>query len=206
MTDDSPPGGARPRPRGRRPSGAPTREQILQAARSEFAARGYDAASLRGIARAAGVDPALVHHYFDGKSDLFAQSLNMPDDVLARRAVLLSVPREHLGEMVIRSFLTVWDTPGARDAIRAMLRGAVASDDAARPLREFMLHMVLEPLARGTGVPDPQLRATATASQMLGIGILRYVVADTELSECSIEEMVALFAPTVQRYLVDPEL
>ncbi len=199
-------GVAGPKARGRRRSGARTRERILEVARAEFAARGYDAATLRGIAREAGVDPALVHHYFDGKSDVFTQALDLPEDVSARSAAVMSVPREQLGEAVIRSFLEVWDVPGGRERMQAMLRGAVASEDAARPLREFVLHTVVEPIARSAGVPDPEKRAAVAASQILGIGLLRYVVADTALGKMPSEEVVAIFAPTLQRYLADPQL
>ncbi len=87
-----------------------------------------------------------------------------------------------------------------------MLRGAVASEDAARPLREFVLHTVVEPIARSAGVRDPEKRAAVAASQILGIGLLRYVVADAALGKMPSEEVVSIFAPTLQRYLADPHL
>ena len=189
--------------RGRRPgSSEATREAILAAARAEFAERGYDGASLRGIARVAGVDPALVHHYFDGKADVFSQALALPVNIPARITALLAGPRERLGENVVRTFLSVWDVPEAQVRLQAMVRGAVAHPQAGRQLREFLLHEDMEPAARATGVPDPELRATAVVAQLIGVGLLRYVVPHPPLREASHDAIAALIGPTIQRYLV----
>src|SRR6478735_1566627 len=82
-----------PKGRGRRPGGTDTRAVIVDAARRSFAAKGYDKASMRGIAREAGVDPALVHHYFEGKAGLFAATLDVPVDLAASQMIGLVVAR-----------------------------------------------------------------------------------------------------------------
>ncbi|QQS01443.1 MAG: TetR family transcriptional regulator [Austwickia sp.] len=192
-------------PRGRRPGSAEqTRESILAAARAEFADKGYDGASLRGIARAAGVDSALVHHYFAGKADVFAQALSIPVNIPERLAGVLAGPRDRLGENMVRAFLTAWEEPRASVALQAMVRGAIAVPEAGRQLREFILHEVLEPAARHTGVPDPELRAAAAAAQLVGLGLLRFLVPHPPVVQASVEELAALVGPTLQRYLVEP--
>lgn len=187
--------------RGRRASGADTRGEILAAARVEFAERGFDNASLRGIARRAGVDPALVHHYFAGKESLFAAALNFVVDPATEIPALLSGPREELGERVVRFLLRVWETPEGRQPFVAMLRSATTSEAGARMLREFVTRAVLARLLDRIDVPDRELRATITAAQLVGVAILRYVVRVEPLASVPEQDIVDLVAPTIQRYL-----
>lgn len=111
---------------GRRRGNAGTRQQILDIARTQFADLGYEGVSLRGIARAAGVDPALVHHYFDGKSGLFADVMQLPLDPAVALPAVLSGDVDRLGERLLRFFLSLWESPdtGAADA-RGVPDGAV---------------------------------------------------------------------------------
>lgn len=97
-----------PRRRGRRPAGHDTRGAILTAARAEFAARGYDGATMRGIARAAGVDPRLVHHYFDSREVLFVEALELPDVPARLIARVIDGPRADLGARLVRQFFGMW--------------------------------------------------------------------------------------------------
>src|SRR6202042_150198 len=95
---------------GRRPGNADTRGEIVEAAKRVFAAKGYDGASLRAVAREAQVDPALVHHYFDGKASLFIAAMALPFDPRAVQQghgdpTSTSSP----GVMVVTGFLTMWD-------------------------------------------------------------------------------------------------
>ena len=110
--------------RGRRPAGEDTRGLIEEAARAEFAERGYDGTTLRAVARRAGVDAALVHHYFEGKADLFAQAVVLtrvnPGHVVAG----LQGPSDTLGDRLVRTFLSVWDDPVNGERLVAMLRAA----------------------------------------------------------------------------------
>lgn len=187
--------------RGRRAGGEDTRAAILAAARAEFARDGYDGASLRAIARAAGVDPALVHHYFDGKPDVFVAAMQLPvrpQDFLAR---VVPGPRELIGVRVATAVLGLWESPATRDSMLAVLRSAMTHDTAARMLREFVARELFGGLARELDVPDPDLHAALAASQMVGLAMLRYVVAVEPLSRAGTAELVALVAPTLQRYL-----
>jgi len=195
-------------PRGRRPGGEDTRTTILDAARAEFAEQGYDATSLRGIARRACVDPALVHHYFDGKPALFAEVMDLPVDPSVLIDRVLAGPRERVGAALVETFLDVWDSPAGRQRFQAVVRSASSHDEAARMLREFLtreifgrLAIELTPAAPEDGLAPPQLRAGLAAGQMLGMAMLRYVVDFPEVVQAGREELVALVGPAIQRYL-----
>jgi AcrR family transcriptional regulator len=196
--------GARGRGRGRRPGGADTRAVILEAARKSFAAKGYDKASMRGIAREAGVDPALVHHYFEGgKAALFVETLDVPVNPaeLVDRIVAGDVDR--LGWRIVETFLSVWEPPERRDALVALVRSSMTSEEAARMLREFLGREVFGRVAASTGAPDPQLRGAFAASQVLGLIVGRYVLRLPGLADATREELVERIGPVLQLHLVD---
>jgi len=189
--------------RGRRPAGEDTRAEILGAARAEFSAKGYDASSLRAIARLAEVDPALVHHYFDGKAALFVEAMSIPVNPLLLIDALLAGPREHVGERLAATFFDIWDSPEGRERLVALIRSAVSHEDAARMLREFLAREVFAKVALSMDVPQPDLRAGMAAAQMIGVAMMRYVIGFEPVVRASTEEIVALVAPTLQRYLAD---
>lgn len=194
---------ARARPRGRRPAGDDARAAILEAARAQFAARGYDATSLRAIAREAQVDPALVHHYFDGKSGLFAATLDVP--VRPRELVerVAGPGGDGVGERLARAFLGVWDTPAGRARLLALLRSTASNEDAARMLREFVTRELIGQVARRVAPAgtDPERAAALAASQLVGLAMVRYVLALEPLASASVEDVVRDVAPTLQRYV-----
>src|SRR6266545_3836915 len=109
---------------GRRPGNQDTREAILAAARATFADRGYDRASIRAIATSAGVDPALVHHYFGTKEELFLATVNAPIDPREVIPEILAGSRDEIGERLVRMFVRVWDSPTGT-AAAALLRSAM---------------------------------------------------------------------------------
>ena len=193
-------------PRGRRPGGVDTRAAIIDTARAQFADAGYEATSLRGIARGAGVDPALVHHYFGGKAQLFAAVMDIPADPaeLIRRVV--EGPRQQVGEALVRTFLSVWDSPEGKPRFQALMRSAVTHDEAARMLREFLTKevfgRVVHGLARDGEAPgDLELRAGMAASQMVGLAMMRYIVELPAVVDASHDDLARLVGPTIQRYL-----
>lgn len=194
-------------PRGRR-AGGDARADIVAAARTEFAAKGFEGTSLRGIARLAGVDPALVHHYFAGKEALFEEVIGLPSGIDQLIATAVTGPREEAGERIVRTFLTVWDGREGRIQFQALVRSATSHDDAAHLLREFVSRTVLRriatSLARSGGpAATPSDLAIATAgAQMVGMGMLRYVVELPAMVEADPEEIVATIAPSIQRLLV----
>lgn len=189
---------------GRRGGDVDTREEILAAARSLFAEQGYDATSLRAVARAANVDPALVHHYFgDGKPDLFASSFALPFQPEAMVPRITDGPSEEIGERLTGLFLEVWGGSGAEHLV-GILRSALTHDAAAAMLREFMTATVLEGVAQALDVAEPRTRAALCASHLVGLGVLREVLEFAPLRELSDEELAAWLAPTLQRYLTGP--
>jgi AcrR family transcriptional regulator len=186
---------------GRRPGRSGTREAILTAARESFTASGYDQASIRDIARRAGVDPALVHHYFGTKQELFAEAIDLPMDLVAVVEAFVGGDRDQIGERVVGLMLSVWDTRTDRSPLVALVRSAVTSEDAARMLREFMVSVLFERLAQALRSPDAKLRASLAASQMMGLLIARYIVRIEPLASLPAAQVVAAIGPNVQRYL-----
>jgi AcrR family transcriptional regulator len=197
--------GPRGRPRGR-PRGAAAgdaRATILKAAGEEFAERGYEASSLRAIARRAGVDPALVHHYFEDKRDLFAETIHAPfrpDRVVPG---ILAGPRDQVGESVARYVLTELASPTAQKRAGLVLRTAIGHNPASRMLREFLVREVLHRVAEGVGGPDAELRATLAASQIVGLMMTRYVLRIEPIASAPIDELVGRLGPVLQWHLVD---
>ncbi len=191
-----------PRPRGRRRTGdADARSQIVAAASAEFLAHGYDAASMRGIARRAGVDPALVHHYFGDKADLFAETVSSPirPDRIVRE--VLQGPRESIGVNLVTAALTAMETGRARDRIITLIRTALGHDFAATMLRQFLTREVIGRIAAELDVDDAELRATAVASQLVGLFMVRYGVRIEPLASTPIAEVARRIGPVVQWHL-----
>lgn len=195
------------RPRGRRPAGEDTRGKILAAAAAEFAARGYTGTSLRGIARVAGVDPSLLHHYWDGKADLFAETVSATTGLTPQLVVskVLTGQPEEVGERLIRTFLEVWDAPERRTRLVALLRSAMTHEEAARTLREFLGSEILGRIVAALGPTqdrdEMQLRAEMAGAQLMGLAFVRYVLALPAASTASADDLVPVIAPTLQRYL-----
>lgn len=191
-------------PGGRRRGESGTREAILAAAKHAFGTAGYAATSLRGVARAAGVDPALVTHFFGSKDGLFEAALELPFDPAVLVAAMLEPGVEGLGERVVATFVGVWDASPGQGPLLAMLRSAVSSPDAAARMRELLLRVVLLPVAVGAGGSDPDRRAALLASQVVGLAVTRYVLRMEPVASASAAELAPLYGPVLQRFLTDP--
>jgi AcrR family transcriptional regulator len=187
--------------RGRRPAGEDRRGDILAAARVEFGARGFDATTIRGVARAAGVDPRLVHHYFDGKDALFVAAFELPARPQQLIEAVLEPGVEGIGDRLVRLFTTVWDTAEGRQRIVALVSAASASEAGARMLREFLAREVFARIIARLGSDDAELRGALAASQMMGLAVARYVVRLEPLASADPDIVVALVGPTIQHYL-----
>jgi AcrR family transcriptional regulator len=186
---------------GRRPGRSGTREAIIAAARESFAANGYDKASIRDIARRAGVDPALVHHYFGGKQELFTEAIELPLDVAAVLATIVEGDRLRVGERVVGLVLSVWDSQVDRSPLIALVRSAVTDENAARMLREFLASVLFVRLAQALDASDAPLRASLAASQIMGLLLARYIVRVEPIASAPAPVVVAAVGPTLQRYL-----
>jgi len=187
---------------GRRPGNSGSRAAILDAASARFAGHGYDGATIRGIAADAGVDPALVHHFFGTKERLFIATMRLPLEPATLIPELLAPGVEGLGERLARHFLRLMRELGEANPMIALIRSAAAHPDAARMFREFYTRAVLERLAAELDTSRPQLRAALCASQILGLAVARFIIGLRPLLDADDETMVAAFAPALQHYLV----
>ncbi len=187
---------------GRRPGTPDTRDAILAVARRRFATRGYDATSLRGIATEAEVDPALLIHYFGTKEGLFVAATGLPAGLSELFGDLAALPLHDCVQALVRGYLHIVDSDESRNAILALVRSAVSNDKAAAMLREFLTAELLPVIARLTGHPDAQLRASLVAAQLIGIATLRHVLRVEPLARVSTDEIVALATPAIEQYLL----
>jgi AcrR family transcriptional regulator len=156
---------------------------------------------VRSIAAKAGVDAAMVNHWFGSKENLFAKAvLQLPFDPTQLVEHLLDGPPEQTGERIVRTFLGVWDATGG-GPFAALVRSVTSHEGVATVLREFFLHNVFTKLVEGLAGDEVELRATLSASQIIGMGMVRYVVRFEPLASTDPEKLVAAVGPTVQRYL-----
>ena len=186
---------------GRRPGSVSTRDAILRAARAEFSRRGYKGATLRAIASAAEVDPALIRHFFGGKEGLFTAAMEMPIDALGTILEAFEGPREQWGERLARAYLSLWDEPPTAAPIRTAVVSAFGNEQAMAQLRDFIMSTIMESLRPRLPDDDPELRLTTAVTHIVGIAIGRYILRVPPLAEASLEDLVALIAPSVQHYL-----
>jgi AcrR family transcriptional regulator len=188
---------------GRRKGSPDTRDAILAAARDQFADRGFDGASVRQIATSAGVDPALVHHYFGTKDGLFLATIEAPMDPRQVLSAAVVGPRELVAERLLRAALGVWEHPTAGPSIVALARSAISHDWSARMIREFLTTQILRRVMNELQVPPDEAptRSALVASQLFGLLMIRHVMKIEPLASASVDTVVAAVAPTMQRYL-----
>ena len=193
--------GARKRGRPKGSTTGTTKAAILRAASKEFSHAGYEAASLRSVARRAGVDPALVHHYFKDKDDLFVQTMHIPvnpGEIIAQAA---TAPLEQMGEALVRALLTIWRKPAFRTAVTAMIRGLISSSSATKILRPFLQKEIFSRLGSRLPEDSAEPRVALVASQIIGLIVARYIIDLEPLASMDDEQVIELVAPTIQRYL-----
>ena len=186
---------------GRRPGDSGTRAAILEAARDSFAERGFDRTTIRGVAAEAGVDPALVHHYFGAKDDLFAAAMELPFNPAEVLPKVLSGGVDGLGERIVRLFFSVWEPEEGRRPLQALIRAATSNERAAETIRQFFQHAVITRVAQSLGSPDAELRASLVGAQIAGLAMARYILRLEPIASTDPETVVAAVAPTLQRYL-----
>ena len=208
---------------GRRPGKADTRGEIVEAAKRVFAAKGYDGASMRAVAREAHVDPALVHHYFDGKASLFVAAMALPFDPRSVRehervAAATEAGRGSDGDgdgdarispgaMVITGFLTMWDhAEGTGSSFAACVAGMAASTSVADAMREFVAERVWNniPVNQGENEDLARQRQALVSSQLMGLAFTRYILRVPPVSTAMPAEIARWAGPILDHYLVGP--
>lgn len=195
----------RGRPRRTESDAAGTRDRILAAAREEFSERGFEKTSVRGIAKAAGVDSALVHHYFGTKEQVFEAAVEVAAaPALGARDAIVEGPLEDVGERFTRFIFGVWENPATRMPLLAIVRSAVNNETAAAVFRRLVAAQLLRRIADRLELPDAELRAELAAAQLVGTAMLRYVIKVEPLASADVEQIIARVAPVVQGHLTGP--
>jgi AcrR family transcriptional regulator len=177
----------------------------MQAALALFSRHGYDKVSLRSVAREADVDPALIHHYFDSKAELFSRSVL--DTELRPEAILERIsagPTEEIGRQAVREFIAAWRTPGASDRFTAMFRAAVNDEGARRPLVEFLNREIFVKLAQSQGHTNATVRANLAVSALLGLVMARDILEIPALATLKEDALVHGLGAALQQHLVEP--
>ncbi|MGH3782525.1 MAG: TetR/AcrR family transcriptional regulator [Pseudonocardiaceae bacterium] len=192
--------GSRPHPRGRRPAVENTRAALLDAARVVFTERGFDGATVRTIAQRAGVDAAMVNHWFGGKDGLFVASLEIPVDPTEILSRILDGDPEQAAERILRTFLSVWDANGG-GALAALVRSVASHEGAARMMREFVSRVIFGRIVAAVAPDQFELRGALCGTQIVGLAMMRYVIRLEPLSSADHDTVVAAIAPNLQRYL-----
>ncbi|WP_086772222.1 TetR family transcriptional regulator, partial [Streptomyces bobili] len=179
--------------------------ELLAAAREEFSERGYEKSTVRGIAKAAGVDSALVHHYFGTKEQVFAAAVEVAvAPALDAPDAVADAPLDQVGERLTRFMFGVWENPTTRMPLLAVVRSAVNNETAAAVFRRLVAAQLLRRIAAQLDVPDAELRAELAAAQLVGTAMLRYVIKVEPLASVDVERIIARVAPVVQGHLTGP--
>ncbi|MFF3451389.1 TetR family transcriptional regulator [Streptomyces sp. NPDC002667] len=205
MTDAAPRRGRGRPTRTQTEAGPATRDRILEAAREEFSERGYEKTSIRGIAKSAGVDSALVHHYFGTKEQVFEAAIEVAfAPALGAPEKLVEGSLDGVGERLTRFVLGIWENPTSRTPLLAIVRSAVNNDTAAAVFRRLVAAQLLRRIAGRLDLPDAELRAELAAAQLVGVAMLRHVIKVEPLASADLELIVAKVAPVVQGHLTNP--
>jgi AcrR family transcriptional regulator len=186
---------------GRRPGRSGTREAIAAAAAQLFAAQGFDRTSVRAIAAAAGVDPALVSHYFGSKQRLFVEVTQLPVEPEVVAAQIAEGPREEAGRRLAEFVLGVLESPDGRSRVTGLVRSAASAPEAAAMLRQLIESRLVGPLAAAIATDNAELRATLVGTHMVGLVMVRIVVGVEPLASAPAAEVAAAIAPVLQHYL-----
>lgn len=185
-----------------RPAGASdTRERILTCARELFSRNGIDKTSIRAVAAAAGVDAALVHHYYGTKQQLFAAAIHVPIDPMEVIGPIRSTPVEQIGHKLPRLLLPLWDSEAGKGFI-ASIRSLLAGSEVGL-LRVFLQEVIAAEV--GPRVDDPPgtglMRVQFVASQLVGVVMARYILELDPFKSLPVEQIAETIGPTLQRYL-----
>jgi AcrR family transcriptional regulator len=185
-----------------RPAGSSdTRDRILASARELFARNGIGNTSIRAVAAAAGVDSALVHHYFGTKEKLFAAAVRIRIDPMEVIGPLREVPVEELGYKLPSMLLPLWDSEIGAGFI-ATLRSILAGSEV-NLFRSFIQDVIaVEVGARVDSPPGSGIiRIQFVASQLVGVVMARYILELEPFASLPAERIARTIAPNLQRYL-----
>jgi len=187
---------------GRRAGPTTSDRSILETAKQEFAAQGFGGTTMRAIARSAGVDVALIHHFFLTKDGVFAAVIRGAFTVPDLVPTVLDGAPERVGERLVRAFVQHWESDDVQPRLVAVLRSVSASELAAEAFRGFLGTEVLLPVTVALGRKRPELRAWLVGVQLIGLALLRYVIGTETIAALRSEQLVFSVSDVCQRYLV----
>ena len=187
---------------GRRPGPTTTDTAVLAAARALFAERGYRATTVRAIAAAAGVTPAMVHHFFGSKHSVFLASIRMPIDPEQLLDQLLAAPRDQFAERLVRAFVAAWRSEITGPALQTFLRSAITDAEQAAAMRGFASTVLIPRASRALEVPPE--RVAAAISIMFGQAVARTLIGIDVLAALPDEDLVRCYVPAVRAVLNMP--
>ena len=175
--------------------------RILTAAREAFAETGWAGTTMRAVARAADVDPALVYHYFGSKEGLLEAATNPPPRWLENVAKTWTTPVSELGSALLRLMLGAWADDEVGPLLRAVLQTAAHEPSTREKLRRIVESSLIGVSQLGVDERDRMVRSGLISSQIMGLAMMRYVWRIEPVASMSDDEVVAAVAPNLQRYI-----
>jgi AcrR family transcriptional regulator len=163
---------------------------------------GYDQTSIRAIAERAGVDSALVIHYFTSKEGLLQAAMDWPFDMDEAARQIFEGDPDHTGERLVRKVCEAWEDQTTRHPLTVILRNTVQREDAARLSAQWVEQAMVGRLATRTQDPSAPLRGVLAHSALVGLVMTRYVVGIEPLASAPVDAVVQMVGPTIQRYLM----
>ena len=175
--------------------------RILAAAREAFAETGWAGTTIRAVARAADVDPALVYHYFGSKDGLLDAATNPPQRWLENVAKTWTTPVDELGAALLRLMLDAWADDEIGPVLRAVLQTAAHEPSTREKLRSVVESSLMGVSQLGADEHDRLLRSGLISSQIMGLAMMRYIWKIEPVASMSDDEIVAAIAPNLQHYI-----
>ena len=175
--------------------------RILAEARASFAEHGYSGTTVRAVARAADVDPALVFHYYGSKENLLDVATTPPQSFLDQIVSAWQTPRAELGEQLVRQMLRNWQNPEHEPILRAVMQIAGNEPAIREKLRQIIQRSMMGPSAQALSENERALRSGLIAAQLMGLAFMRFVWKIEPLASLDDNAIVAAIAPSIQRYL-----
>ncbi|GHC81035.1 TetR family transcriptional regulator [Nocardiopsis terrae] len=185
-----------------RPAGSKggNKERILEAARAEFAAKGFRGTTMRSIATGVGLDVALLSHYFGNKEGLFAATMELPEEAQDILTEALSGPFETQGERLTRGYLGLWENPATGPQMQVLARSVLGNEAATERMRTLVTGAITGPGVTPL-ITDRQSGFALAMTQLVGVAFARYLAHIPQLAELDFETLVARTAPAVQLHL-----
>ena len=177
------------------------RGPILDAARLAFASRGYASTTVKSVAVAAGVAPAVVRSLFDNKEQLFAAAMQLPVNPGQAIPALFAQGLDGMGERIVRLALTMMSEDRVRSDVSGVVQASPRIEKSARTVAEFMHLSLVDSLVTAIGVPDARMRVSLISSHLAGLAATRYVIRLEPLASASDDEIVRIYGPLIQDLL-----